>query len=98
MSSATGKQAAAIQEIMEGIEVIDVDPAAKQKVLQLIGAIGAAHGFAWIERANRVKFAKDLLRLRVARREIRTRLMELYAISQPQAYRVITNAMQPDPE
>lgn len=97
MTSAAGKQAAAIQEIMEGIEGIDVDPAAKQKFLQLVGAIGTAHGFSWIERANRVAFAKNLMRLRVSRPEVRDRLMALYCISQPSAYRVISHAMQFDP-
>lgn len=87
----------AIQEIMEGVDNIDVDQVAKQKFRQLVSAIGAAHGYEWMERANRVAFAKNLLRMRVRRPEVRDRLMELYGISQPSAYRVITHALQRDP-
>jgi hypothetical protein len=94
MSSTASKQSIVIQEIMEGVNAMDVDPAAKQKFLQLVGAIGSAHGFDWIERANRIALARDLLRLRVARPLVRDRLMTLFDISQPQAYRIISHALQ----
>lgn len=94
MNGTAGKQAMAIQEIMEGVDAIDVDSAAKQKFRQLVSAIGAAHGFEWMERANRIAFARDLLRMRVARPLIRDRLIALYAISRPQAYRIISHALQ----
>lgn len=94
MNGTARKHSIALQEIMEGVKAIDIDSTAKQKFLQLVGAIAETHGFGWIERANRVAFARDLLRSRVPRPEIRTRLMELYGISQPQAYRVITYALQ----
>lgn len=94
MNGAASRQATAIQEIMEGVDAIDVEPAAKLKFRQLVGAISAAHGFEWMERANRIAFARDLLRVRVARPVIRDRLIALYAISRPQAYRIISHALQ----
>lgn len=84
----------AILEIMQAIDTVDVDQTAKAKFRQMVGAIAAAHGFDWMERASRIAFAKDLLRMRVARPLIRDRLMALYAISRPQAYRIISHALQ----
>jgi hypothetical protein len=86
----------AVLEIMESIEAVDVDQAAKQKFRQMVGAIAANHGFEWMERANRITFARDLLRARVARPVVRDRLISLYGISRPQAYRVISHALQPN--
>lgn len=88
------RPALAMQEILEGLDAIDIDATAKQRVRLLVGAIAAAHGFEWIERATRIAFAKDLLRARVARPVVRDRLMALYEISRPQAYRIISNALQ----
>jgi hypothetical protein len=88
------RPALAMQEILEGLDAMDIDSAARQKVRLLVGAIAGAHGFAWIERATRIAHAKDLMRLRVPRPVIRDRLMALYGISRPQAYRIITNALQ----
>ena len=88
------RPALAMQEILEGLDVIDIDAAARQKVRLLVGAIATAHGFEWIERATRIASARDLLRLRVPRPVVRDRLMALYGISRPQAYRIISNALQ----
>lgn len=84
----------AVLEIMHAIDAVDVDQAAKQKFRQMVGAIAATHGFDWMERANRIAFAKDLLQMRVARPVVRDRLIALYGISWPQAYRIISHAMQ----
>lgn len=84
----------AVLEIMQAIDSIDVDLAAKQKFRQMVGAIAATHGFEWIERANRIAFARDLLQMRVTRPIIRDRLIDLYGISRPQAYRIISHALQ----
>lgn len=88
------RPAAAIQEILEGIDGIDIDAAARQKVRQLVGAVAATHGFEWFERSTRIAFASDLLRLRVPRPVVRDRLMKLYEVSRPQAYRIISHALQ----
>ena len=85
---------AALLEILEGVEAIDVDATAKQKFRQLVGAIATTHGYDWIERANRIAFARGLLRTRVSRPEVRDRLIVLYGISRPQAYRIISHALQ----
>lgn len=88
------RPAVAIQEIFEGVDVIDVDADAKQKFRQLVGAVAATHGYGWIERTERISLARDLMRARVARPVVRDRLMALYGISRPQAYRVISYALQ----
>ena len=85
---------AALSEILEGVEAIDVDAAAKQKFRHLVGAIAATHGYDWLERANRIAFARALLRARTARPQVRDRLIALYGISRPQAYRIISHALQ----
>jgi uncharacterized protein (DUF924 family) len=86
----------AVLEIMEAIDVLDVDHAAKQKFRQVVSAVATTHGFDWMERANRITFARQLLGMRVPRPLVRDRLMTLYGISRPQAYRVISYALQPD--
>ena len=88
------RPAVAIQEIFEGIDVIDVDADSKQKFKQMVGAVAAAHGFSWIERAERIQFARRLLRAKVRRPVVRDRLMALYGISRPLAYRVISYAIE----
>lgn len=86
----------AVLEILQAIDAIDVDHAAKQKFRQVVSAIATTHGFDWMERANRITFARQLLGMRVPRWLVRDRLMDLYGISRPQAYRVISYALQPD--
>lgn len=85
---------AAMLEILEGVEAIDVDAGAKAVFRQLVSAIGAAHGYAGVEKAGRVAFARDLLALRVSRPTIRDRLIAHYSVSRPQAYRIISTALQ----
>jgi hypothetical protein len=84
---------AALLEILEGVEAIDVDGAAKDKFRQLVGTVANTHGYDWIGRAGRVTFASRLLRMHVARPEIRDRLMAFYGISRAQAYRIIDYAL-----
>ena len=81
-------------EILEGVDAIDVDAGAKAVFRQLVAAIGAAHGVAGIEKAARVNFARELLSLRVSRATIRDRLIAHFAVSRPQAYRIIGAALQ----
>lgn len=84
----------AILEIMEGVDGLDTDPVAKQQFRQLVRAIGAAHGFAWMAKKDRVAFARELLDLRVSRPTIRDRLIAAFDVSRPQAYRIIDNALK----
>jgi len=84
----------AIQEIIQGLEALDSDPVTKQKFRQLVRAVGAAHGISWIEREDRVSFARELLDLRVSRPTIRDRLIATFEVSRPQAYRIIDSALQ----
>jgi hypothetical protein len=84
----------AIREIIEGVEAMDLDPAARQQFRQLVRSIGAAHGFAWVEREERTVFARELLAKRVSRATVRDRLMAHFSISKTQAYRVIEQALQ----
>ena len=84
----------AIREIIEGVEAMDLDPAARQQFRQLVRAIGAVHGFSWIEREDRTVFARELLAKKVSRATVRDRLMAHFSISKTQAYRVIEQALQ----
>jgi hypothetical protein len=85
---------AAILEIMEGVDALDMDAAAKRQVRSLVRAIGAAHGISCIDRSARTKFAVELLSARVSRTTIRDRIISTFNVSRPQAYRIISNALQ----
>lgn len=84
----------AIREIIDGVEAMDLDPAARRQFRQLVRTIGAAHGFAWMEREQRTEFARELLARKVSRPTVRDRLMAHFNISKTQAYRVIERALQ----
>lgn len=84
----------AIREIIAGVDAMDLDPVAKRQFRQLVRAIGAAHGFAWIEREERVEFARELLAKKVSRATVRDRLIAHFDVSRPQAYRIIGGALQ----
>jgi hypothetical protein len=84
----------AIREIIDGVDALDLDAAAKQQFRQLVCAIGAAHGFAWVKRDERTAFARELLARKVSRATVRDRLMAHFSISKTQAYRVIEQALQ----
>jgi hypothetical protein len=84
----------AIREIIEGVEAMDLDPAARQQFRQLVRTIGITHGFSWIEREERTVFARELLARKVSRATVRERLMAHFSISKTQAYRVIEQALQ----
>jgi uncharacterized protein (DUF924 family) len=86
----------AVLEILHAIEALDVDRGAKQKFRDAVNVIASTYGFDWMERANRITFARQLLGMRVPRPLVRDRLIALYGISRPQAYRVISYALQPD--
>jgi len=83
----------ALIEILEGVDAIDVDASAKEKFRNLVGTVATTHGYDWIERANRIVYAKRLLAAGTKRPEVRDRLMALYEVSRPQAYRIISNAL-----
>lgn len=84
----------AIRELIEGVDAIEMDPTAKRQFRQLVRAIGAAHGFVWIERQEREQFAHELLLRGVSRATIRERLMAHFGVSRQQAYRTIRGALQ----
>ena len=85
---------AALIEIMEGIDRLDADQSAKRKFSDLVRAVGAAHGCAQIERAERIAFARQLLAQGVSRPTIRDRLAAIFGVSRPHAYRIINAALQ----
>lgn len=84
----------AIREIINGVDAMDLDPAVKRQFRQLVRAIGAAHGLSWIEREERITFARVLLAKRVSRATVRDRLIAHFDVSRPQAYRIISSALQ----
>lgn len=85
---------AAILEIIEGVEALTVDPAAKREFRRLVRSVGAAHGLSVLERVDRVAFAADLLASRVSRPTIRDRLIAVFDVSRTHAYRIIVDALQ----
>jgi hypothetical protein len=85
---------AVLLEIMAGVEALDADPGAKQKFRWLVQCVGAANGLQWIDRKERVDFARRLLDSRVSRPTIRDRLIATFEVSRPQAYRIIEAALE----
>jgi hypothetical protein len=85
---------AALMEIMDGIGALDVDPIAKREFSNLVRGIGAAHGCVQIERIDRTMFARELLVRKISRPTIRDRLIAMFGVSRPQAYRIINTALQ----
>lgn len=85
-----------LKELMAGVAAIDAGPRAKESFIALIRAVGAAHGHSAVAREDRVRFARDLLRLRVSRPTIRDRLIATYGLSRPQAYRILNKAFALD--
>jgi hypothetical protein len=88
-----GSPTTIIAEIIDGVRSVDVDQGAKSKFLCLINAIAAAHGVTEVERATRVTFSIELIRLQVSRPTIRDRLIARFGVSRPQAYRIIGKAL-----
>ena len=89
-------QSTALVEIMEGIERLDVDLGAKREFSNLVRGIGLAHGCSEIQRQDRTAFARALLVRRVSRPTVRDRLIATFGVSRPQAYRIISTALQLD--
>lgn len=85
---------AAILEIIDRLEALTVDPAAKREFRQLVRSVGVAHGLGALERGDRVSFAGELLARRVSRPTIRDRLIAVFDVSRTQAYRIIGDALQ----
>jgi hypothetical protein len=85
---------AVVLEILEAVDLLDADSATKSRFRELVGAIGAAHGFKGLDRQKRVEFARELLLLKVSRSTIRDRLIALFGMSRCQAYRTIDAALK----
>lgn len=83
-----------VEELLRGLDRLEVDEAAKRQFSQLVEAIAAAHGLRSIERAARVDFARRLHELRTSRATIRDRLIARYGVSTRQAYRIINQGMK----
>jgi hypothetical protein len=85
---------AALIEIIEGIDRLEADQSAKREFGALVRAIGAAHGCSGIERLDRTAFARQLLNAGISRPTIRDRLIAMFGVSRPHAYRIISAALQ----
>lgn len=82
------------QDLCAGIDTLDIDEKAKQQFREFVRGVRLAHGDdVGIQREDRGAFATALLAQRVARSEIRERLMARYQLSRRQAYRVIEEAL-----
>lgn len=81
------------KDLSAGIDALDVDESAKDAFRAFLRGVRVAHGDGdSIEREERLVFAVDLLAKRVARCEIRNRLIARFEISRSHAYRVIDAA------
>jgi hypothetical protein len=83
----------ALQEIMIGVEDLPIPYAYKAHVLRLVSQVGLLHGVSGIERIDRMLFARGLLKEKLARDQIRDRLISVYHVSRRQAYRIIQDAL-----
>jgi len=81
-------------EILNGIDNLAIDEAAKREVRCLVNTVGWEHGVRRITCASRVEFARRLLDLKVSRTTIKDRLKAAFGISKEQAYRDIRAALK----
>lgn len=86
-------KSSALHEILAGLERLDADEQAKQKFKRLVMLIGASYGVSSVAHAERVEYARELLKKRVSRTTIRDRLIARFKISRSQAYVVINDAL-----
>lgn len=82
-----------LHEILAGLERLDADEQAKLQFKRLVMLIGTSYGVSSVAHAERVDYARELLRKRVSRTTIRDRLIALFDISRSQAYVVINDAI-----
>lgn len=92
MTLAAAKQA--IRRILDQIDGLDTDEAARRKFKRLVSETCLAHGINGIDRCERVYFTRRLLDAKVSRTTIRDRLMSKFDVSRSQAYRIIGLALQ----
>lgn len=85
---------AALLEIMDGVDGLDVDEGSKHLFRRLVLTVSAAHGINEVNRIGQIAYARRLLDLRVSRPTTRDRLIALYSISRRQAYRLIGEALE----
>lgn len=87
-------QVIALKEIIDGVNAMDLDPATRQQFQKLVRSVGIAHGLAWLEREDRITFARALLAKGVSRATVKDRLMANFDVSRPHAYRIIVASLQ----
>lgn len=85
---------ALVKEIMAAVDALDSDETAKVQFRRAVRRVCTAHGFQWVDREDRLTFARELLLRKVSRSTIRDRLIACYGISRCQAYRSIAAALK----
>lgn len=80
-------------QLIDGLADIPVPDEFKRQFEELIRTTAALDGVSAIDRAVRVKFARQLLDQRQPRSAICQRLMVRYGIGRTQAYKVISEAL-----
>lgn len=78
-----------LQDILAAIDSLDAPSSAREQFRLLVVKTGAAHGIADMARAERVEYARRLIRAGVSRATIRDRLMAVFEVSRSQAYAVM---------
>jgi hypothetical protein len=83
-----------LADVLAKLDECDAPPEAIAQFRQIVEAAGARHGLLVPLQTQRVDFARQLLRERRPRAEIRDRLMCRFSIGESQAYRDIGVALQ----
>jgi hypothetical protein len=81
--------------LIDGLASISMPDEFKRQFEELLRTTAALDGVSAIDRTARLKFARQLLDQREPRAAIRKRLMVRYGIGRSQAYKIITEALQP---
>lgn len=82
-----------LQEIIEGVDALAVPADVLEQFKRLVRRTGAAHGISGMANAERVEYARRLVRAGISRATVRDRLMATHGISRRQAYVVIGAAI-----
>jgi hypothetical protein len=81
-------------DIIDRLPGLDVAETARIKFKRLVYEIGAFYGIRGLDYADRIDFARHLLKQKEARATIRDRLMVRYEVSRRQAYRIIDDGLE----
>jgi hypothetical protein len=87
-------QSKPLLDIIDRLPGLDVAETARGKFKRLVYEVGVFYGIRGLDHADRIDFARRLLKQKEARATIRDRLMVRYEVSRRQAYRIIDDGLE----